>query len=315
MVVPESELPAEPGRHALGILRDAYRNWVDDKAPLLGGAIAYAALFSTAPLIIIVVAIAGRVYGGPAARAEILGRIQSLAGLQVAAAVNGLVESASRPTSGLLAGTFALVVLLLGALGVVGLLQQALNQIWKAEARPPGSLWQAVLRRLPLFLTILVAGALLLASLATSIALAALGRFLSPALPSPAPVLQALDLVAGFTILTVLFAAIYKVLPDIDLAWADVWAGAAITSALFNLGQLAISIYLAHAAVGSAYGAAASLVVLLVWVYWSAQVFLFGAEFTHVYWVKHGSGAQRPRAGVISLVRYRLTRRGERKND
>ena len=270
------------------LARRAFDAWSDDHAPSMGAALSYYTLFSTAPLLLIVIGVAGFFYGDQAARGEIFGQLNDLMGAEGAKAVESVVANASNPQSGLLAMIIGGAALLLGAAGVFGELQDNLDRIWRAPARLHGGrLWQLLRSRFLSFGMILGIAFLLMVSLVLSAALSSLGKGLGAHLA---------DTVLSFALITLLFAMIYKVIPRLRIRWRDVWIGAAVTAALFVLGKLLIGLYIGNSSVASAFGAAGSLVVLMLWVYYSAQVFLLGAEFTRVYAQEHGSriGVQEP---------------------
>ena len=268
-------------RHAWSLARRAVDAWTDDYAPSMGAALSYYALFSIAPLLLIVIGVAGFFFGEEAARGEIFGQIAGLIGAEGARAVEGLLASARKPESGLLAMLVGTALLITGASTVFGELQNALDRIWRAPAREAAKGWWKLIRvRLLSFGMILGIAFLLMVSLVLSAVVSALGRWWG---------LHVLDLALSFALTTLLFAMIYKVMPRVRIAWRDVWVGAAVTAALFALGKWLIGLYIGKSSVTSAFGAAGSLVVLMLWVYYSAQIFLLGAEFTRVYAEAHGS--------------------------
>ena len=203
-----------------------------------------------------------------------------------------MLEHARTPSTGLIATGVALVTLLFGASGVFAQLQEALNIIWGVEAKPGLGIIQTLKARFISFVTILGTGFLLLVSLVLSAGLAAMGNTLDVLLPAPEAILQAINFLVSFMVITLLFAMIYRVLPDVAIQWNDVWVGAGITSLLFTIGKFLIGVYLGKSEVGLAYGAAGSLIVVLLWVYYASQIFLLGAEFTAVYAASHGSRLQ-----------------------
>ena len=285
-------------RRSVELLKDAASSWSADYAPSMGAALAYYSLFSIAPLLLIVIGIAGLVFGQDAARGAIMEQLGGLIGDQSAQAVQGLLQAADKPKTGLVSTIIGFVVLLVGAMTVFSELQSSLDRIWRAPVRVQQSgLWQILRSRLLSFGMILGIAFLLLVSLVLSAALAALGKWWGPALGALA---QAADIAASFGLVTVMFALIYRFIPRVHVAWRDVWLGAAVTSLLFAVGKFLIGLYLGKASVASSFGAAGSLVVLMVWVYYSAQIFLFGAEFTWVYAHEIGSrrGEARPPQGV-----------------
>jgi membrane protein len=283
------------GKAALGLVKETASAWSEDYAPSMGAALSYYTLFSIAPLLLIVIAVAGLVFGADAARGEIFGQLAGLIGPDGAKAVEGLLQAADRPTQGTVATIVGVATLLLGATTVFGELQNALDRIWRAPAREKSTGWWNLLRtRFVSFGMVLGIAFLLTVSLILSAAISALGKWWGAA----EIIGHVLEFVLSFGLTTVLFALIYKYIPRVHVGWHDVWIGAAVTAALFAVGKLLIGLYLGKTSVASAFGAAGSLVVLMVWVYYSAQIFLFGAEFTWVYAHEFGSrrGKARPRA-------------------
>jgi len=275
-------------RQAWRLAQRAVRAWADDYAPSMGAALSYYALFSIAPLLLIVIGVAGYFFGEEAARGEIYGQLATLIGPDGAHAVQGLVAAARKPQSGVLAVVVGTALLIGGASTVFGELQNALDRIWRAPAREKAKGWWTLLRtRVLSFGMILGIAFLLMVSLVLSAAVAALGRWWG---------LHLIDMVASFGLTTVLFAMIYKFMPRVRIAWRDVWVGAAVTAALFAVGKWAIGLYIGRSSVASAFGAAGSLVVAMVWVYYSSQIFLLGAEFTRVHAEAHGARAMAPPA-------------------
>jgi membrane protein len=287
-------------KQAWGLLTQTLSSWIDDYAPSMGAALAYYTMFSIAPLLLIVIAVAGFIFGADAARGEILTQLQGLLGEDGAHAVEGLLKSVSEPAKSTGAAAIGIVVLLIGATSVFGELQDALDRIWRAPARDRhDGLWRLVKSRLLSFGMILGIAFLLVVSLVMSAALSALGKWWGPLFGSWETLLQITNFVISFGLITVMFAMIYKVMPRVHIQWPDVWIGAGVTALLFTIGKLLIGLYIGKSGIASGFGAAASLVVMLVWVYYSAQIFLVGAEFTWVYAHELGSrrGQPRPRAG------------------
>jgi membrane protein len=272
------------------LFRRAVDAWVDDYAPSMGAALAYYTLFSIAPLLLIVIAVAGLAFGDQAARGEIFEQLNGLMGPEGASAIESLLQSADRPAGGVIATLIGVVLLVIGASTVFGELQNALDRIWDAPEREAGGWWGLIHARVLSFGMILGIAFLLMVSLVMSAAISALGKWWGAHL---------VDLALNFALTTVLFALIYKVIPRVRIAWRDVWIGAAVTALLFALGKVLIGLYLGRSSVASAYGAAGSLVVMMVWVYYSAQIFLLGAEFTRVY--AHAHGSRRANMTVQSL--------------
>jgi len=264
------------------LIRDSVKAWSEDRASRLAAALAYYAVFSIAPLLIIAIAVIGFIVGERIIRAELVRELEGLLGRDVAEFVQRMVASVGNATSGILASIIGGVTLLLGASGLFGQLQGALNTVWNVPRR--SGVRHLLRQRLVQFLMVLAICALLLLSLVSNVVVTAVTTYLS--IDSH---LAQINLLASFVLLTVMFAAAYKLLPDIRIGWRDVWIGAVVTSLLFGMGKWAIGLYMARSSVGSAYGAAGSLVIFLVWVYYSAQIILLGAEFTHVYAVRFGS--------------------------
>jgi membrane protein len=235
-------------------------------------------------LVVVLIGIVGLAYGPEAARGGLQTELQRFMGDEAADAVQHVVSLASSPTSGIVATIVGLLTLLVGASGVAIALQQALNMIWDVPAREAKRWWGPYVRqKLVGFAAVLAAGFLLILSLAVTAAIAVVEKFFTQLLPIPGSVLQLTNSLVSLALTTFLFALLFRTLPDRRIGWRRVWVGAAVTALLFTIGKYLIGVYLGKASVGSAYGAAGSLVVVLVWVYYSAQVFFFGAEFTHVY--------------------------------
>ena len=271
------------------MIRQTASQWSFHNVPRLGAALAFYTMLSLAPLLVVVVAIASLAFGEQAARGQLQWQIQDMVGQQSATAIQSMLTSAHKPGAGIFASAFGVLMLLVGASAVFGELRDALNLIWEAEQKPGSGLWGMVKYRFFSFSMVLGIGFLLLVSLVISAGLSFIGHALGNYFPLPEPVLQIASLVISFVFITLLFALIYKFVPDVSIHWNDVWIGAAFTSLLFSVGKLLIGLYLGKASVGSAYGAAGSLVILLVWIFYSSQIFFFGAEFTHVFAVRQGS--------------------------
>ena len=272
------------------LLKETFKEWNEDKASRLAAALAYYTVFSLAPLLIIVIAIAGAVFGDEAARGQIVGQLKGLLGKDGAEVIQMAIQNASKPNSGgAIASLLNIVLLLFGASGVFGQLQESLNTVWEVAPKPGLGVKGFIRNRFLSFSMVLGIGFLLLVSLVLSAALSVLSSFMGDLIPGIDFIWQIVNLVISFGVITLLFAMIYKILPDVKIVWSDVWIGAAITSLLFVMGKYLIGLYLGNASVGSAYGAAGSLVVVLIWVYYSAQILFFGAEFTQVYAQKYGS--------------------------
>jgi membrane protein len=272
------------------LLRDAGAAWLDDRASTMGAAIAYYTMFSVAPLGLIVVAIAGIVFGEQAARGEIAHALSGVIGHDGALAVQSLLEHVNQPFGGVLATTVGVGVLLFGATTVFSELQSALDRVWRVPPAPPEhGVWMWIRARVLSLALILAIGIMVMASILVSAALTAL-RLRSPLAGSDVLAFSRLvDFVVSFTLVTVAFAFVYKWMPRIRIQWRDVWMGAIMTSLLFNAGKALIGLYIGTSGITSPFGAAGSLVAFIVWVYWSAQIFLFGAELTRVYAFHKGS--------------------------
>ena len=276
------------------LVKKSVNAWINDYAPSMGAAISYYTVFSIAPLMIIVIAVAGFVWGREAVQGEIVGQLSGMIGKQGAEGIQSLIESASQPTQGLVATAISIVVLIIGATTVFAELQSSLDRIWQVPQAPKVSgIWAIVRSRLLSLGFILGLGFLLLVSLVTSAGLAALGTWINGLFPGWETLLVLINIGLSLTIATVLFAMIFKVMPQAKIGWRDVWTGAVVTAILFEAGKWLISLYIGKTSVTSSFAAAGSLVVLLVWVYYSAQIFLLGAEFTWVYANDYGSRAKR----------------------
>lgn len=272
-----------------GLFQETFSEWNKDKASRLAAALAYYTVFSLAPLLIIVIAIAGSVFGEEAARGEIVKQIQGLVGRDGAEVIETAIENASKPTEGTIASIISLVALLFGASGVFAELQDALNTVWEVQPQPGRGIINVIRSRFLSFSMVLGIGFLLLVSLVLSAILAALVNFVGNVLPGLDFLWQLANFIISFVITTLLFGLIYKVLPDVKITWSDVWIGAAITSLLFSIGRFLLGLYLGNSSFGSTYGAAGSLVIILAWVYYASQILFFGAEFTQVYSRRYGS--------------------------
>lgn len=270
------------------LFQEAFQEWNEDKASRLAAALAYYTVFSIAPLLIIVIAIAGAVFGEDAARGEIVNQIQGLVGRDGAEFIETAIQNANRPQAGTIASVISVALLLLGATGVFIELQNSLNTIWEVQVKPGRGVKNIFRQRFLSFAMVVCIGFLLLVSLVVSTVLAALVNYFSGLLPGLDFLWQLLNFAISFIVTTLLFGLIFKVLPDVRITWADVLIGAIITSLLFSIGRFLLGQYLGNSSFGSAYGAAGSVVVILAWVYYTAQILFFGAEFTQVYAKKYG---------------------------
>ena len=278
---------------AWALIKRSAIEWSADDCLQLGAALAYYTVFSLAPVLVIVIAVAGAMFGQEAAQGEIVGQIRSLVGQEGASAIQSLIQSASRPGAGPRATLIGLLVLLFGSTSAFSQLQSALNRIWDVPTREHSGLWDMVRARFLSFAAVLGTGFLLSVSLVLSAVVAALGRFGGGYLPFGG-LLGLADVLGSMIVHTLLFAMIFKVLPDAVIEWSDVWVGATVTAGLFVVGKLAIGVYLGSSDLGAAYSAAGWVILVLAWVYYSAQIVLFGAEFTNAYATRRvavGSGS------------------------
>jgi membrane protein len=277
------------------LAKQSFAAWSEDYASSMGAALAYYTLFSLAPLLLVVIALAGFVYGEEAARGAVLTQFAGLIGEEGSVAIQGLLKSASQPTQSLIASVIGIVTLIVGATSIFAELQSDLDRIWRAPAaRKPTGIVGLLRTRLLSFGLIVSIGFLLLVSLIISAVLAAFAKWYSGWFPGWIVTMEIVNQVVGLAFVTALFAMMYRILPSVHVAWDDVWRGAFATAVLFTIGKYLIGLYLGKAGVASGFGAAGSLVVLLVWVFYSAQIFLLGAEFTWIYAHNHGSRADSP---------------------
>ena len=277
-------------KHIWVLIKTTFSSWLDDYAPSMGAALAYYTLFSIAPLLLIVISTAGLVFGEDAVRGEIFAQLRDLMGDQGAQAVQSLLASVSEPKKGIAGTVIGVVLLVVGATSVLGELQDALDRIWRVPQKDrKGGVVTLIQTRLLSLGIILGIGFLLIVSLVFNAAIAALGKWWGPFFSNLEILATALNFFVSLMFLSTLFAMLYKLMPRVRIQWGDVWAGAAVTALLFTVGKLLIGIYIGKSAISSGFGAAGSLVIVLVWVYYSAQIFLLGAEFTRVYSQAHGS--------------------------
>jgi membrane protein len=277
-------------RNFFGMLKQTFSEWSEDKAPTLAAALAFYTLFSLAPLLLLIVSILGLVFGQGAAQEQFVGQVRGLVGSSGADAVQTALENADQGSGGILGTIIGIVTLLFGATGIMVQLQNAMNTIWEVKPDPEQSGIMHLIKVRVLSLGMLLAiGFLLLVSLLVSTVLSGLGSYLASILPGAEILWHIVNFFISFTVITLLFALMFKYLPDVRIGWRDVWVGAIFTAFLFEIGKYALGLYLGNSAVASTYGAAGSLVVLLLWVFYSAQLFLFGAEFTQVYARQRGA--------------------------
>ncbi len=267
----------------------ALRAWWDDNVPRLGASVAYYTLFAIGPILLVVIAVAGLAFGTAAVRGEVVMQLEGLVGSEGAQAIQALLEGASRRPSGILATIIGSVTFVLAATGAFLELQAAFNTIWRVKPNPSVDIRAFLMDRLRSFGLVVVIGFLLLVSLAVSAALAALGGWLDHLTPGLSLMWNAVNLLVSFGVAAALFACLFRFLPDVKLKWGDVITGALVTAALFTVGKYLIGLYLGQSATTSSYGAAGAVIVLLLWVYYSAQIVLIGAEFTRLYAERRGS--------------------------
>jgi membrane protein len=277
----------------ISLFREAVSGWTEDNAPRLGASLAYYATLSIAPMLLVAVAIAAVVFSKPAVEGQLFGHMQSVVGREGAVVVQELIRNADRSGAGPFATISGIAILLFAASSVVLELEEALNTIWHIQSPGSSGTWSAVMHllkaRIVSFAIVLGTGLLLLLSLLVNTVISVLGNFFSSLLPFPASALRVAEFILAFSVTTMLFAVIYKFIPAVHLRWSDVFIGACVTSLLFTLGKQLIALYLGSKSFASSYGAAGSLVALLVWVYYSSQLFFLGAEFTKVYTRRYGS--------------------------
>lgn len=270
---------------ALNLFKESFKEWKEDDALQLGAALAYYTIFSIAPLLLIVIAVAGFVWGREAVQGQIVGQVDQLIGKQGGVAIQTMIANAAKQGqgSGVLATIIAALTALFGATGVFAELQKALNKIWNVEPKPGAGVMAFVKTRVASFGMILGIGFLLLVSLVISAGLSAVNTWMTGLLPGAEVLFTVLNFVVSLALITLLFAMIYRFLPDVRIAWRDVWMGAFFTALLFTAGKFLIGLYLGRSSVASVFGAAGSLVIVLLWIYYSTQILFFGAEMTQVY--------------------------------
>ena len=282
------------------LITAAYGEWSEDNASRLAASLSFYAALSLAPLLIIVLGIAGLVFGREAATGQLVAEMQMFFGYQRAQIFQDIIASAHRPASGLVSTIVGTVVLLFGASGVFSALQDGLNTVWNVRRKGERGLVGVIKHQFLSFAMVFGIGFLLLVSLVISALLSALGDNLFRGVAAPAIAVEIGNFILSFLFLTILFALMYKVLPDVEIGWNDVWIGALITALLFSLGKLGLGIYLGRSTFASAYGAAGSFVVILVWIYYSAQIVFFGAELAQVYAISSGSRIK-PSKGAVAI--------------
>lgn len=278
------------------LFKASIKSWSDDRAPSMGAALAYYTAFSLAPVLLIVITIAGLVFGREAAQGVLFGQIADMVGPQAGQAIQAMLENGHESGGGVLGTIVGIAMLIIGATTVFVELQDDLDRIWKAEQRTGSGIWNFIRTRMLSFGMILAIGFVLIVSFVVTSLVAAMGQWWSNAFVGMEAVLQVVNFLVSFGIITLLFAMIYKILPNVTIPWSDVWIGAGVTSLLFSIGKFLIGLYIGKSAVASSYGAAGAFVVLLLWIYYSTQIFLLGAEFTYNYSHDRGSRAGQKKA-------------------
>jgi membrane protein len=296
-----------PNVNAWVLIRRTGSEWLEDKVPRLGAALAYYSIFSMGPLILIVIAIAGLVFDRESVTTQLTEQIQGVVGEETANTIRGIAERASHPASSVWALAMGIIILLLGAAGVFGQLQDALNTIWEVKPKAGRGILGIVRDRFLSLTMVCGIGFLLLVSLVVSTAISAMSGLFGTHFG--ATVASIANAVASFVVITLMFAMMFKVLPDAVISWSDVWIGAVVTALLFTIGKFLIGLYLATSAVANVFGAAGSFVIVLIWVYYSAQILLLGAEFTQVYANQFGTKI-RPTENAESVRREDRVQQG-----
>jgi membrane protein len=286
--------PSTNMKAALNLLKESCSAWFQDNAPSMSAALTFYAILSLVPVLIVATAVAGLGLWQKLAETEAIRQIQAVLGETSARVLQAAILSAKQSALGAIAGTIGIIAILVGASGAFIELQDSLNKIWRVEKGSDSILLGAIKQRLLSFTLVLGTGFLLLLSLISSAALGAVQRFMIQVLPWPVFMLELVDFLLSLVVITLLLAMIFKVLPNTKINWSDVWIGASIASFLFTIGKFLIGLYLGGSAVASTYGAVSSPLVILVWIYFSAQIIIFGAEVTHIYAYKHGSRAKLP---------------------
>ena len=272
-------------------LKTTINEWVEAEPFQLAAALSYYTLFSLAPLLLIAIGVAGIVFGREAAQNQIVETLQGMIGQDSAQTVQEMIQASNeKPKTGMMSTIIGFVALLFGAGGVVGQLQTSLNKMWEVTPKPGQGIWGFLRQRFFSFAMVLAIGFLLLVSLVVTAVLSSFTAMLSSFLGDATFVAHAVDILVSFGFVSLLFALIYKYVPDVQIQWRDVWIGAALTSILFTLGKYLIGLYIGTSGVSSTFGAAGSLITILVWVYYSSLIFFLGAEFTRVYATQYGSG-------------------------
>lgn len=275
-------------KQAISLAKETYNKWSEHQAPRLGASVAFYSVLSFAPLLVLLTAVIALVFGQQSAQGALINEARQLIGDRGAETVQSLLKNAQKPSSGIFASLVAFATLLFGASGVFAELRAALNVIWESTAQSASGFVGIIKQRLFSFGMVLSIGFLLLVSLIISAALTYIGHSFGELVPMPPFILQVINFVVSFLVITVLFGLMFKYVPTAKVSWRDVGVGAVGTALLFTIGKFLLGLYLGKASVGSTYGAAGSFVAVIVWIYYSAQIFFFGAEFTHVYAEAHG---------------------------
>jgi membrane protein len=289
-------------QQAISLAKETYNKWSEHQAPRLGASVAFYSVLSFAPLLILITAVIALVFGRESAQGALINESRQWMGDRGAETVQSLLKNAQKPSSGIFASLVAFITLLFGASGVFSELQDALNVIWETTTQTASGFFGMVKQRLFSFGMVLSVGFLLLVSLLLSAALAFIGRSFGELVPVPPAILQVVNFLVSFLVITVLFGLMFKYVPAAKVSWRNVTVGAVGTALLFTVGKFLLGLYLGKASVGSTYGAAGSFVAVIVWIYYSAQIFFFGAEFTHVYATTHAGNkatAQQPPASQV----------------
>lgn len=282
------------------LLKETVLEWSDDNASRLSAALAYYTVFSLVPLLVIGLGLIGRLFGGRVDGSQMARRIGEVVGPQAASVIGSIAQNVNRPGRGLVAEVVSAIVFLAGTSGVFYELHASLNIVWDVQRKASGGIIGRIRARLPSFLIIFIVGFLLFVAVAASAAVTAFGRYIGGSLPATAYILHAANFSLSFVVVTLLFGIVYKLLPDAEVKWSDVWVGSAVTSLLFAVGKFALSVYLTRSALRSLYGAAGSLIMFLAFLYYSAQIFFFGAEFTKTYAARYGSRIVPSKTGEVA---------------
>jgi membrane protein len=294
------------------LCKQTFSEWSNDKISMWSAALAYYTIFSLSPLLLVVIGIAGYVFGKDMVQTSIYSQLRGLIGDSGALLIESMVRNASKPSHGAIATIIGTITLLLGASGVFGQLKDALNYIWKVEPRPGVGFVKTIKDRFLNFSMVVVIAFLLLVSLIASAAISAVGAFLNNILPIPEILLEIINFIVSLGVITLLFALLYKTLPDVVLQWRNVFVGGAVTALLFTIGKTIIGVYLGHNSLSSTYGAAASMVIILVWIYYTSQIVFLGAEFTKVYTLKKEKSIQ---PNNLAISQDEKKRRNENKKE